>query len=283
MSEDSFVAPEEEEDEEEDAPSMYETDGSDSIGETFQRNDSLHEVLSQLEKHLQAFPSRMLVDRSDCVLAMRKYLNFPDLQQDPRHVNFDAPLSPALSEDSLSFEDIPASTHNINQFIPTVHQIDSSSALRLEKPFISQQSLPLDLTPIARIFPETSSFMRSALYAHIIAYIFITSLTPATVSSSRAASKRDSFHTFHSRTRSIPTKAAELLGMTERERLNADVQIPSATKTLEDQLVFFISLLVTEMERSFDVDTAKGSGQKRISMTMLLTLVELVRGIEREA
>lgn len=228
------------------------------------KRNSLHETISDLETHLGAFPTWMMLEDSTCVSSIRSYLKLPSKNLTIARRRPDPPLSPALSQDSPFLDASTALESNpFDSHLPTIPNAFTQSLLDS-----TRDSFGADLGPLERIFPDSTIFMQSALYAHLLAYIFVTSLGPSLnviPATPPAMSPRSSTI--------IPSKAAELLG------LNPDLIIPSATKALEDQLVHHIGTLVNDMENppgtATDHEPVKG-----ISRIMLMSLVEVVRAAE---
>ncbi|RDW61304.1 hypothetical protein BP5796_11196 [Coleophoma crateriformis] len=135
---------------------------------------------------------------------------------------------------------------------------------------------PHNLQPLRTIFPKTSDFMRSALYAHILAYIFLTSLShPA---SAQQQSQNPSVPIYTS-TISIPSKAASTLGIptgTKLSLINTNIHI----QKLEEQVVTCIRKLVGGMEGKVGWSMEGDARGRFLDRVFLRALVEVVKGCE---
>lgn len=244
--------------------------------------DSLHMMISALENHITCFPSNMLLSDSRCTAALRGYLHTHcDTRANLSHEQYSAPPSPALSDDSMFlFQDHEGTrSPTIPCFNQTSHVIRG----------LSLQALP-NLEPLRRIFPQTSKFMRSALYAHVLAYFFVCTLsasnqtqTPTHTNPQSISRRPNSARCHRTSTISIPSKAATLLGMFQTSSHNnkeeIGYQFVSATAIIEDQLHKHISTLVSEMEGTY-VSLKRGGRVRYISAILLRSLVEIVRAGE---
>ncbi|TAQ88674.1 hypothetical protein B7494_g2999 [Chlorociboria aeruginascens] len=156
---------------------------------------------------------------------------------------------------------------------PAHKSTSTSSALFSSLP--QNTTLTTNLRPLRRIFPHTSDFLRSALYAHIIGYSYTTSLanfSPHPSSLLHASSSSPNIN--------IPFKAADTFGIpsgaviTPAPRTPDEDFVTIRIRHLEERLRGCIARLVTAM---------KGSGASRyedkgIDVRFLRSLVEVVKG-----
>lgn len=227
------------------------------------KRNSLHETISDLETHLNAFPMWMMLEDSNCVSSIRSYLKLPSENLTvPRQRNIPPP-SPVPSFEGFLDASTALESNPFESRLPATPTAFTNQLIDSKR-----QSFGADLEPLTRIFPGTDFELRSALYAHLLAYIFVTSLTPSLNLIPATPPETSPHNSFI-----IPHKAAELLG------INPDVIIPSATKAMESQLVNHIGFLVNKMENA--PGTALSSEPKTgISRMMLMALVEVVRACE---
>jgi hypothetical protein len=150
-----------------------------------------------------------------------------------------------------------------------------------------------NLQPFSAIFPSTTSYLRSALYAHILAYIFVTSLPeyyaiPQTHTPPPSPIKLRYYSTT---SQSIPQKAADRLGIpvpaTPRKIDVADDAINlrqsrmgSGVVMLAEKLRSNIGWLIAKMS---DDRNEKEEGAGRVDASFLRALEEVVKGCERDS
>ncbi|KAH8759182.1 hypothetical protein BGZ57DRAFT_932373 [Hyaloscypha finlandica] len=137
---------------------------------------------------------------------------------------------------------------------------------------------PPDTQPLHRIFPKSSKFMRSTLYAYILAHIFVTSLsTPPGHETPRFPKKRRD--TPYWPATDVPSKAADLLGIAYHQPVNEDIDFNNRVEGVKDRIRKAIAGLAEEMEvhgcrEGFDA----GEG-----LVFIKSLEEVVRGCEVDA
>ncbi|KAK0110978.1 hypothetical protein ONS95_001359 [Cadophora gregata] len=158
-----------------------------SFDSTMSEDKSTVHIITDLEDMVSGFPRNMLLPDTPCISEIR--LGLSNTSSDLPSPTISHSSSESRSNDSHSIANFsrPRRTNNnltSSRSTPIVQNnpawrssfISSSStiqpATRLSKP---------DLTPLSRIFPNSSEYTRLALYGHILAHIFLTSL-PSTPS-----------------------------------------------------------------------------------------------------
>lgn len=186
---------------------------------------------------------------------------------------------------------------SVSSTMPTTKSYAKSSIL----PTFAYQLAAANLQPLHTIFPISSDFLRSALYAHILAYIFLQSLPssnmisqPASFSSntrmnhhaashstSHSLRKQSSFpHNFSSYHNTsivgIPAKAASTLGLSSSTSVRRNMGAVTQNKRIELNLRSCIGKLLKGMEGKADAQTGKAG----VEGWILRSLIEVVRGCE---
>ncbi|ESZ93199.1 hypothetical protein SBOR_6431 [Sclerotinia borealis F-4128] len=198
------------------------------------------------------------------------------------------PSTPPFSPD-FSLSSFPSSTNPPTTFKPS----NQPSIL----PTFAYQLAAANLQPLHTIFPISSDFLRSALYAHILAYIFLQSL-PSTHGNPHAAhlpshahinhhaashslrkqrSVPQSFSSYHSTSIvGIPAKAASTLGLSSSTSTRRYPGAPTQNKRIELNLRSCIGKLLKGMEGRVDAQV----GKAEVEGWVLRSLIEVVRGCE---
>ncbi|KAK6603670.1 hypothetical protein H4I96_06438 [Botrytis cinerea] len=230
--------------------------------------DTILDIVAAIEECTSNFPTKMLLADTPCISSIRSHLkatstvSFKSFQRSKQPPAPPAPSTTTLKpphHKGLNRRNrpqticlSPTETKSFNFSIPTTPPVtppfspdftfsslapDTTSAGPSPiLPTFAYQLAAANLQPLHAIFPVSSDFLRSALYAHILAYIFLQSLpsstppssTPLTrtptIKHSHSAShslRKSSFHntTFSSYTYNntslvgIPAKAASTLGL----------------------------------------------------------------------
>lgn len=276
---------------------------------------SVMDVVDAIEGAVNGFPSTMLLLDAPCIGQIRTHLRqCPAISEthSPHLSPFPTPAERRFHRSPLrgsrSHRDLrqPSVDHlqarpltPVSRTFPPLGKLDttvggSPPTKRLSSPLRSPTSLSLEsrtssadcaikpcpaphnLQALRTIFPKTSDFMRSALYAHILAYIFLTSLShPA---SAQHQSQSASFSLFTTTT-SIPSKAASTLGIptgTKMPLTKANVHING----LEEQVVTCIRKLVGGMEGKVGWSMEGDARGRFLDRVFLRALVEVVKGCE---
>ncbi|TGO33411.1 hypothetical protein BHYA_0247g00010 [Botrytis hyacinthi] len=299
--------------------------------------DTILDIVAAIEECTSNFPTKMLLADTPCISSIRSHLkatstaSFKSFQRSkqpppaPSTTTLTPPHQKGLNRRNrpqticLS----PTETKSFNFSIPTTPPVTppfspdfSFSSLAPSNtpsttnagpspilPTFAYQLAAANLQPLHAIFPVSSDFLRSALYAHILAYIFLQSLpssstppssTPlartTTIKHSHSAShslRKSSFHntTFSSYTYNntslvgIPAKAASTLGLSASTSIRRNGNLGGAVaqnKKIEFNLKNCIGKLLKGMQGSVDVD----GNAKEVEGWVLRSLVEVVRGCE---
>ncbi|ATZ50606.1 hypothetical protein BCIN_06g01030 [Botrytis cinerea B05.10] len=298
--------------------------------------DTILDIVAAIEECTSNFPTKMLLADTPCISSIRSHLkatstvSFKSFQRSKQPPAPPAPSTTTLKpphHKGLNRRNrpqticlSPTETKSFNFSIPTTPPVtppfspdftfsslapDTTSAGPSPiLPTFAYQLAAANLQPLHAIFPVSSDFLRSALYAHILAYIFLQSLpsstppssTPLTrtptIKHSHSAShslRKSSFHntTFSSYTYNntslvgIPAKAASTLGLSSSTSIRRNGTLgggaaASQNKKIELNLKTCIGKLLKGMQGSVDVD---GNG-KEVEGWVLRSLVEVVRGCE---
>ncbi|KAI9050261.1 hypothetical protein LZ554_005429 [Drepanopeziza brunnea f. sp. 'monogermtubi'] len=164
------------------------------------------EIISELEDAVSDFASTMLGLDTPCIATIRVHLahdRSPRASQQATECqqvkNFSRPRrpiqlttsrsSPMMSTATTWRESMQSSTTPIG---PTSGWPSCSSFGSLPPAPSPTPTPPPDLEALRRIFPDSAAFVRRALYAHILAYMFLASFPdpPATAASSPAEWRR---------------------------------------------------------------------------------------------
>ncbi|CAD6448898.1 f443e6e4-cae2-4cc2-88ff-16b21717a4b9 [Sclerotinia trifoliorum] len=181
--------------------------------------DTILDIVAAIEESTSNFPSKMLLVDTPCISSIRSHLKATSVtnvkstppppppstttfnQFRPKGLNRrNRPQTICLSPTSKSKSSnsqIPTTPPSTPPFSPdfSISSFPSKNKSNATKstnksstlPTFSYQLAAANLQPLHAIFPISSDFLRSALYAHILAYIFLQSLpsTDPTSSSSQ--------------------------------------------------------------------------------------------------
>ncbi|KAL2065943.1 hypothetical protein VTL71DRAFT_3613 [Oculimacula yallundae] len=186
-----------------------------SFDSTTSEHKSNVDLMTDLEDFISGFPTNMLLPDTPCISEIR--LNFKAATQ--QHAT---PTTPRFPDESQNW--FPRNSNSVANFsrprraaymtssqsTPMVQTTAWRSSYISSSTIQPHLSIPSpDLEPLSRIFPDSSDYTRLSLYAHIIAYIFITSLP--TTSQPQESSHRRRRDTPYWTTYPLPSKAAAVL------------------------------------------------------------------------
>jgi hypothetical protein len=157
-----------------------------------------------------------------------------------------------------------------------------------------------DLLPIKNIFPNSNKTMQAALYAHVLAYIFVTSSLSSSLSNlpstaSTAPSKSRQLMPYQSSGSPAPRKASVFhiidrdssAGATDSLQISpfgATFDTAIKAKALQEDLRKCIFCLISVMDENFDMENMMGSASADIEhgsgMVFLRCLIEVVKSAE---
>ncbi|KAL3419951.1 hypothetical protein PVAG01_08450 [Phlyctema vagabunda] len=273
-------------------------------------SSTIFDVVEALNRSVSGFPSTMLLLDAPCIALIRKHIRqFPsDIDPaSPLLSPFPTPAERRYNRSPLRHNNrtrerkavlsyVPArprspSNHRLPRLDTNMNFISTNFASPLPSPVDSSEYRPStsstlssnatsktpshNLQPLRTIFPKTSDFMRSALYAYILAYIFINSLSQPTsphhlqLSSASIRSK-------------VPSKAASTLGIPTGTPLpNAAADgFSTLVSKIEDGVSACIRKLVGGMEGRVGWSVEQGDGGRFLDRVFLRALVEVVKGCE---
>ncbi|KXX76383.1 hypothetical protein MMYC01_207299 [Madurella mycetomatis] len=193
------------------------------------------EVIESLRVSISCFPETMLLSSSLSIETIRTYSkklkHRADLDRHLRHNNNEVPFPSFTPSDTTPSKrwnlgwlsqsqrgrQRHQQQHGCQHFPRNVPSLDASTSS-----LASQNPVTPNWTPIKNIFPAASDYLCDALYAHLIAYNYITLLCPplpAAVPEARPT--RCNIHDRHgasldndpNHNAKIPRKAASVLGM----------------------------------------------------------------------
>ncbi|KAL5330509.1 hypothetical protein ACEPPN_000026 [Leptodophora sp. 'Broadleaf-Isolate-01'] len=247
-------------------------------------------IITDLEDIVSGFPSNMLLPDTPCITEVRLSLS----NSNPHHSSHNNPYFPresctTLTNDRKSVANFsrPRKTNCLSssQSTPMVQTTAWRSSYISSSPTIQPQViLPSpDLTPLFRIFPNSSEYTRLALYANMIAYIYITSLpTTSTQFDSSPRRRRD---TPYWTTSPLPSKAVTVLSHPQTSNsytYSNGSGLQTRILDLKSSLRKCIFLLMNNMDSSIcqvnDGDIGSGRGE-----LMLRAVEEVVRASEKLA
>ena len=130
---------------------------------------------------------------------------------------------------------------------------------------------PPDLEPLKRVFPNTSNFMWSALYAHVLVYISVSSPDDSTLPSPIG------HEIHHHRTGSHVLTEANSLGISLLDTLST-----LGAGEIEQNLRNCIGILVAEMGGQQEAQGFHGIKSSCINESLLRTLIEMVKSCEMQ-
>jgi hypothetical protein len=240
---------------------------------------STQAIISVIDEYTSNFPSRMLLPDAPCVSEVRALLHRPMLPSRRRLQSGDEdPKSPlACPTDFPSSRNIkhrrPPRHRRHSFFISNTHSSiedpqHSFDPRKLDNEFALA---PPDLEPSRRVFPDTSNFMRSTLYAHVLVYTFISSLNDST---SPSPIGHEIHH--HRAESHVPTEGGSL-GISSIDTLST-----LDAREIEENLRNCIGILVAEMEGHHDAEGFYEIKSRCINESLLRTLVEVVKSCEMQ-
>ena len=271
------------------------------------RRDSVCKIILNLEESIRDFPATTLLSDSQCVSSMRAY------QQQLRPlVSYHSQTGLANSMSQLTDEvdwrppcDLDYSSATVATNTARVHRKRCSSTSNTECRLTHQsqsqsqrpstscntfdaslkhpQSNPLaapKLQPIRNIFPRASEWVIGAVYAHIVAYNFLNS-----VSLSSDSPHNIPFHTWTSQ--ELPSKAAKTLGIPAMNRLprisNTREDVlnarDSTIEAITDAVLRCIEYLLHDVDGA-GFSRSDGLNGGSLEATLVRALVEVVKGCE---
>ncbi|QSZ32312.1 hypothetical protein DSL72_001886 [Monilinia vaccinii-corymbosi] len=310
--------------------------------------DTILDIVADIEECTSNFPTKMLLADTPCISSIRSHLKatstatststsrtgaFKSQQSSApssnKTLNSICPiglnhrkrpqticLSPTQESHSFTSQILttPPSTppYSPNQSISSTlppKKPNGSSIL----PTFAYQLAAANLQPLHTIFPISSDFIRSALYAHILAYVFILDLPPNTNTNTHCSPFSSRPHTtFHSARKQssastsssssssssspfphslssyaynnttsligIPAKAASTLGLSSSTFTCSRRNLGAATqnKKIELNLRSCIGKLLRGIEGRVDAE----NGKTDVEGWVLRSLIEVVRGCE---
>ncbi|KAH7333049.1 hypothetical protein BKA65DRAFT_38849 [Rhexocercosporidium sp. MPI-PUGE-AT-0058] len=238
--------------------------------------------ITDLENIVSGFPSNMLLPDTPCISEIRLSLSNVSPQH-KYHATSDS--LPADDRKSVANFSRPRRTNCLSssQSTPMVQTTAWQSSHISKSTIQPNLTLPApDLNPLSRMFPNSSEYTRLALYAHAIAYIFITSLpTKSTQIDSPSRYRRD---TSYWTTSPLPSQAAAVLGYPRTSHsytYSSESGLQTRILHLKSSLRKCIFRLMKNMDSSIsqaDDDLESGKGD-----LTLRALEEVVRGSEKLA
>ncbi|KAE8443689.1 hypothetical protein EG329_001461 [Mollisiaceae sp. DMI_Dod_QoI] len=267
----------------------------------------LADIIGSLEALTIGFPSSILLPDSPCISVIRSQNMYPcsPPAMDQCTTSSATLKSPFGHEFPRPPSYQPAGDPKTTNFPPHQKDFSSSTTNSLLPPYhhvqtMQPSSLPIsaaptclylpDLSSLQRIFPQTSDFMRSALYAHIVAHIFVTSLSPPMKKlqpSCLSGRRRDTPHWTSS---PLSLKAASVLGIPHQDsdptgdsaekQLQFKVRIQALQQTLRKCIYYLISVMDSTLgiEDTTELDDS-GPGFSNGKL-FIRTLEEVVRNCE---
>ncbi|CZT04852.1 uncharacterized protein RAG0_11156 [Rhynchosporium agropyri] len=143
------------------------------------------DIISDLEDIVSDFPRNMLLPNTPCIAEIRL------IRQKTTQRSIFSPTTNSLDESHTRFLRDSKTVANFSRPRPITYLSSSKSTPMVQtrawrSSYISSAStihahhnVPApDLEPLARIFPGSSDYTRLGLYAHILAHMFTTSLSP---------------------------------------------------------------------------------------------------------
>jgi hypothetical protein len=269
--------------------------------------DTLAALIHALEDNTWTFPTTMLLPDAPCLSTIRAYLH-------PSHKTFSPPTSPRY-HNGVDWRPEPPERNPLRPMasLSTLSTFQTAPHLQpLPPPFniFGPQALPsphFSLTPanntLLAIFPSSSSFLRAALYAHILTYTFLSSLSSLSHPSLPPISPPFTHSGASIPTTSsyaLPSKVVSVLGApplaakpTRVDILHGNVVFSQAgvelirIEALAERVKQCIGWLVCEMEgRPGGSRTGNGNVHRAgevMDGLVLRSLVEVVKGCEGQA
>ncbi|KAF8860000.1 hypothetical protein BDZ45DRAFT_688849 [Acephala macrosclerotiorum] len=265
----------------------------------------LTDIVGSLEALTSSFPSTILLSESPCITAIRsrntplsppiQNTTSPPRLRSPFGHEFPCPPSyqPTSKPKKRTFSSHQrdsSSATSSNQ--PPSHSAPTTRSSSLPLPTLTASLHPPDLSPLERIFPNTSDIMLSSLYGHILAHIFITSLSssfsslPSPQYAHPPTNRKARRDTPHWTASPLSPKAANLLGIAILQEDSAEKQLQFRLRiqALQQNLRKCIYCLISVMDENLEIedmaefeDSGPGFNNGKLFMR---TLEEVVRGCE---
>jgi hypothetical protein len=277
--------------------------------------DSVSKIISDLDEATSSFPSNSVLPDTPCVSAIRVHL-----QQSASllhsEVAVPSPLRSPFSEgvdwrpqpDPSKFDNRPKTSYftslqrtfstRTSKTVPASKNDWKHAALDIVdtpthfQPDSHSPTEP-DLQPLSAIFPNTPHHLLSSLYAHILAYSFLTTFPdhyslPQTHTPPPSPLRLPSFTTT---SWCLPDKAADRLGIVIPSSPTRGINVGndaiilrrsgtgSDVERLVERIRERIGWLISEMN---DDEKRAGSERKEIDQTFLRALSEVVKRCERD-
>ncbi|PMD32364.1 hypothetical protein L207DRAFT_640162 [Hyaloscypha variabilis F] len=246
--------------------------------------DTINDILISLENLTSHTPSRTLQPDTPCILAIRTQLAPPSQQANLSHTLLTScfphqlglqPEPTLIRRKTTNFSKPrrnPSSATSKSCPVPRNLAQPTPSLPNLQPHQISQLP-PIDTQPLHRIFPRSSKFMRTSLYAYVLAHIFVSSLS--TTERTRFPKKRRD--TPYWPTTDVPSKAAHVLGMAFNHTPNEDAEFNRRVEAVKERIQKAIASLIEETESD---GYREGAG---LGLMFIKSLEEVVRGCEMDA
>jgi hypothetical protein len=273
--------------------------GGDSTSDTEQAvlsTDSINDILTALENLTSHFPSTTLQPDTPCILAIRSQLAPPSTvnQQSKPSNGLHPPLflghpsadvivrrrkttnfsKPRRSPSTATSKSCPAPRSTQLATVQDFHLPHSTHQVTLPPP---------DMHALHRIFPKSSKFMCSSLYANILAHIFVTSLSTPHKLPRSLKKRRD---TPYWPTTGVPSKAADVLGIpglgiaypqAPKEDGVRSEQVSRLVEVLRKSITCLISSIDSE---SYPEDSELTGLKAELGSLFIKSLEEVVRSCE---
>lgn len=185
--------------------------------------DSINDILTALENLTSHFPSTTLQPDTPCILAIRSQLAPQSTGSQPskpsngihsplflNHPAADAIVRRRKTTNFSKPRRLPSSATSKSCPTPRNTQLTTSQDFHLPHSNPQGTLSPPEMQALHRIFPKGSKFMRSTLYANILAHIFVSSLSTPYQAPKSPKKRRD---TPYWPTTDVPSKAADVLGI----------------------------------------------------------------------
>jgi len=269
-------------------------------------NGLLYSIVSTLEDAVLSFPSVMLLPDAQCMPAIRSHLcqssagvgqSISTTSTYPYQVDWRPEKTPDTGQHQLVSESNPH--RSVSQF--TLSTIRKFSASKFQpKPNINAPQYELFSAPrfsirngdrtIHAVFPKSTPFHRAAAYSHILAYIFLDTLTSPRSDPQRSDAPKMFSSTLHT----LPSKVVKVLGAPPTSTRPARVDIRDGhavfaegsngvdmdrVELLLGRTKDCINWLLSEMENPNMGDTARG--EVALNTVVFRALVEIVKGCEQ--
>ena len=269
---------------------------------------SLNSIISTLEDAILSFPSVMLLPDAHCIPAIRSHLyhssigtgqNLTTMSSYSNQVDW---RPERVNDENKRYQD--GKETNLHRSI----SLSTLSTFKTISPSQSEhgtniQALRYELSPLPHfsvtngdrslhaIFPNSTSFLRAAIYSHVLAYTFITILTSPRPN--RQSSNVTSIHTTTSH--ALPSKVVKVLGAPPMTARPARVDIKDGYAVFAegrcgvdmDRIELLlgrtkdcIGWLLSELENP-DPSNISQEREVTVNELVLRALVEVVKGCEQ--